>query len=105
MPARGHQDRDYERAARQQQVVDAIIKKMSDPRQAIYWPRIWWAIRNHTDTDLSTWDMMRLSPALLLGWPHRTQRVLQDTDLIGMKAGYWMPNYDQLLPWIEDHFD
>lgn len=100
-----HADGDYERAARQQQVVDAIIKKMSDPRQAFHWPRIWWAIQNHTDTDLSTWDMIRLSPALLLGWPHRTQRVLQDTDLIGMKAGYWRPDYDKLLPWIHDHFD
>ena len=44
-------------------------------------------------------------PALLAGWPHRTQRVLQREDLIGMKAGYWRPNYDELVPWIKAHFD
>jgi LCP family protein required for cell wall assembly len=100
-----HADGDYQRAARQQQVVDAIIKKMSDPRQVLHWPAIWKALHSSTDTDLSTWDMIRLSPALLLGWPHRTHRVLQDTDLIGMKAGYWRPDYDKLLPWIHDHFN
>lgn len=99
-----HQDGDYQRAARQQQVVDAVIKKLSDPRQVINWPRVWQVIQSHTDTDLSTWDMIRLSPALLIGWPNRTHRVLQDTDLIGMKAGYWIPDYDRLLPWIKEHF-
>jgi LCP family protein required for cell wall assembly len=99
-----HADGDYQRAARQQQVVNAIIKKMADPRQVLHWPAIWKALYSSTDTDLSTWDMIRLSPGLLLGWPHRTHRVLQDTDLIGMKAGYWRPDYDKLLPWIHDHF-
>jgi LCP family protein required for cell wall assembly len=99
-----HQDGDYQRAERQQQVVDALIKKLADPRQIIHWPRIWKAIRSNMDSDLSTWEMVRLGPALLLGWPGRDHRVLQREDLIGMKAGYWRPNYDQLLPWIKDHF-
>jgi LCP family protein required for cell wall assembly len=99
-----HADGDYQRAARQQQVVDAIIKKLSDPRQVVRWPLIARAIHSHVDTDLSTWDMVRLAPAWLLGWPHRTHRVLQDTDLIGMKAGYWRPDYEKLLPWIHAHF-
>ena len=98
------QDSDYERAGRQQQVVDAVIKKLADPRQIIHWPRIWKAIRSNTDSDLSTWDMVRFGPALVLGWPGRDQRVLQQEDLIGMKAGYWRPNYDRILPWIEKHF-
>jgi LCP family protein required for cell wall assembly len=100
-----HQDGDYQRAARQQQVVDALMKKLFDPRQVPNWPRVWHVIQSNTDTDLSTWDMLRLSPALMLGWPGRDHRVLEEQDLIGMKAGYWIPNYERILPWIEKHFD
>jgi LCP family protein required for cell wall assembly len=99
-----HQDDDYQRAERQQQVVDALVKKLADPRQIVHWPRIWHAIQSNTDSDLSTWDMLRLGPPMLLGWPGRDHRVLQREDLIGMKAGYWRPNYDRILPWIEKHF-
>lgn len=100
-----HQDDDYQRAARHQQVMDALVKKLADPRQIVNWPRIWRAIRSSTDTDLSAWDMLRTGPALLLGWRSRSERVLQREDLIGMKAGYWVPNYEEILPWIEEHFD
>ncbi len=100
-----HQDDDYQRAARQQQVLDALLRKLSDPRYFYTWPRVLYAMQAHTDTDLNLWDMWRLGPALLLGWHSREQRVLQREDLIGMAAGYWVPDYEQLRPWIEAHFD
>jgi anionic cell wall polymer biosynthesis LytR-Cps2A-Psr (LCP) family protein len=100
-----HQDDDFRRAERQQQVIDALIRKLSEPRQVSRWPKVWRAIRSRADTDLSTWDMLRMGPALLLGWPHRERRVLQRRDLIGMQAGYWIPDYERLLPWIGAHFD
>jgi LCP family protein required for cell wall assembly len=100
-----HQDDEYQRAGRQQQVIDALVKKLANPLHATAWPRVWRAIQNHTDTDMNTWDMLRLAPGLLLGWPGREQRVLQREDLVGMKAGYWIPNYERLLPWIEERFD
>ena len=100
-----HQDDDYQRAARQQQVVDALIRKLLSPRTIIYAPRVWRSLQAHTDTDLNAWDMLRMGPGLLLGWPGREHRVLQREDLIGMAAGYWIPNYEQLVPWIEDRFD
>lgn len=100
-----HQDDDYQRAARQQQVVDALIKKLSDPRSVVYWPGVWQAIRTHMDTDLTVWDWLRMGPALVIGWPDREQRVLQREDLIGMQAGYWRPDYEALAPWINAHFD
>lgn len=100
-----HQDDDYQRAARQQQVMDAVIKKLRDPRAVVYAPRIWRALQAHTDTDLNTWDILRIGPGLVLGWSSRDQRVLQRDDLIGMKAGYWRPDYDRLAPWIAEHFD
>jgi LCP family protein required for cell wall assembly len=100
-----HQDDDYQRAARQQQVVDALIKKLADPRRVVSWPRVWQAIQHHTDTDLSAWDVLKMGPALALGWPGRDQRVLQRDDLIGMSAGYWRPDYERLMPWVKAHFD
>jgi polyisoprenyl-teichoic acid--peptidoglycan teichoic acid transferase len=100
-----HQDGDYQRAARQQQVIDAVVKKLANPLRVTRWPRVWQAFRENTDTDLSTWDMLRLAPAVLIGWRGRDQRVLQRDDLIGMAAGYWRPDYDRLAPWIAAHFD
>ena len=100
-----HQDDDYQRAARQQQVVDALVRKLSDPRYVTAWPRVWQALQERTDTDLSAWDMLRIGPALALGWSWRDECVLRREDLIGMKAGYWIPDYERIIPWIEGHFD
>lgn len=100
-----HQDDDYQRAARQQQVVDALMEKLTNPLNVVKWPQVWRTIQKHTDTDLSTWDIIRLGPAVVLGWSGKNHRVLQREDLIGMKAGYWVPNYDQIMPWITKHFN
>lgn len=96
-----HQDDDYQRAGRQQQVVDAVVKKLANP---LHWPRVVQAVRDHTDTDLSTWNMLRTGPALLVGWWSREQRVLQREDLVGSSAGA-RPDYDSLQPWIDAYFD
>lgn len=100
-----HQDDDYQRAARQQQVVDALVRKLANPLQVFNWPRIAYVLQSHTDTDLSVWNMLEVGPALLLGWSGRESRVLDRDDLIGMAAGYWVPDYDAILPWIEERFD
>ncbi|HMM28962.1 MAG TPA: LCP family protein [Aggregatilineaceae bacterium] len=100
-----HQDDDYQRAGRQQQVVDALVRKLSNPAQVVRWPRVLYVLRAHTDTDLSVWNMLEAGPALLLGWSGRESRVLERDDLIGMAAGYWVPDYDALAPWIAEQFD
>jgi LCP family protein required for cell wall assembly len=100
-----HADDDYQRAARQQQVLDALVRKLSDPRQVVNWPRVWRAIDEHADTDLNVIDWIQIGPALLLGWTGRDQRVLDRDDLVSSQAGYAAPNYDQLQPWIDQHFD
>jgi len=101
-----HQDTDYERAARQQQVVDAVVRRLAHPAQVLKWPRVLYVVRAHTNTDLSLWDMVETGPALLLGWSGRESRVLTPEDgLVGMAAGYWVPDYDAILPWIAAHFD
>ena len=94
-----------EEAAAQGITLEALISKLAGPAGLIYGPQVWQALQDHTDTDLSTWDMLRAGPGLLLGWPSREQRTLQRDDLIAMKAGYWRVNYDHIAPWIERHFD
>lgn len=100
-----HQDDDYQRAGRQQQVVDALFKKLMDPRQIVNWPAVIKAVQSNMDTDMSTWDMIRFGPALVLGWTNKAQRVLERGDLIPGQGEYAVPDYDQLRPWIEEHFD
>jgi len=100
-----HQDDDYQRAARQQQVVDALVRKLTNPLQIVHWPRVVYVLRTHTDTDLTVWNMLEAGPALLLGWSGREERVLNREDLIGMADGYVVPNYDAILPWISERFD
>lgn len=100
-----HQDDDYQRAGRQQQVVAALGRKLLSPGGVFRAPAVWQALQAHTDTDLNLLDMLQMGPGLLVGWSRRDQRVLQREDLIGMRDGYWIPNYEQLNPWIDDHFD
>lgn len=100
-----HQDDDYQRAGRQQQVIDALIRKLMSPRQVVNWPRALYILQRRVDTDLSVWDMLEVGPTLILGWSGRDARVLNRDDLIGMAAGYWVPNYDALRPWIAERFD
>jgi LCP family protein required for cell wall assembly len=100
-----HQDSDYERARRQQQVVNALVKKLTSPRGAVYGPRVLYAMLTQSDTDLNAWELLQIGPALMLGWSTREQRVLEQEDLIGWQAGYYTPDYDRLAPWIEEHFN
>jgi LCP family protein required for cell wall assembly len=100
-----HQDDDYRRAERQQQVVDAVAKKLADPRSVARWHQVLAAVWSNTDTDLTVWDIAKSMPAVLVGWPSREARVIDRPDLVGTDAGYAVPNYDQLIPWIEDRFD
>jgi len=61
-------------------------------------------IQQYSDTDMNTWDMIQLGPGLLIGWPNRNSRVLEREDLIATDAG-WTPNYGQVTPWIQEHYD
>ena len=57
-----HQDDDYQRAERQQQVIDAVVKKLATPWNIARLPAAWRAFRDHTNTDSSAWDMLRWLP-------------------------------------------
>ena len=74
-----HGSSDFQRAERQQLVIQALMTRLLTPTA---WPRlplILAAVNESVDTDLSALDMARLAPTLLLVGPDNLDsRVLQD---------------------------
>ncbi len=62
------------------------------------------ALHRYTDTGLTQRDMLRLGPAALWGRSARKHRALQGADVIEVRGGYWIPDYDRTIPCIEAHF-
>jgi LCP family protein required for cell wall assembly len=59
-----HGSSDFDRAARQQQIVVALARRLLDPA---VWPRlplVYATIADNVDTDLALWDVLLLAPTL-----------------------------------------
>ncbi len=100
-----HQDDDYRRAERQQQVVDAVVHKLSNPLQVWRLPKVLSVLQSHIDTDMNVIDMLRLGPGFVLGWSGRESMVLDRDYLYVTDGGYAVPDYAQIQPWIDQNFD
>lgn len=102
-----HADDDYQRAARQQQVMSAILQTVLNPAT---WPRLPAAIQAFSegvDTDLNLLDLLILAPPLVLdGAGGDIDRMVVDRDLILYTAnGNAVPNYTLVNPWVAERFD
>lgn len=96
-----HADDDYHRAARQQQVVSALLAKLVNP---VRWPAALAALNSSIDTNLTVLDMYSLVVPALLN-RGRYEMLVIDRDYIkGTAEGHAVPNYEKLLPWLRDHF-
>jgi LCP family protein required for cell wall assembly len=96
-----HADDDYQRAARQQQVLLALAQKLVNPW---HWAGAWNALSEHVESNLNILDMLQLSPVVLFGSGAMEQLVI-NRDYILPAAGYSVPNYALLATWIAEHFD
>lgn len=96
-----HADDDYQRAARQQQVLRAVAGKLANP---LYWPGALAALLRHVDTDLTPVDLWRVGPSLLLNGLRAESRVIERGDLVSVPDGA-RPDYDALRPWISERFE
>lgn len=96
-----HADDDYGRAARQQQVLAALARKLLNP---FNWAAALNALNQHVETNLNIIDLIKISPAVLFGGQNMEQLVI-NRDYILPGDGYSYPNYDLLQPWIAEHFD
>jgi LCP family protein required for cell wall assembly len=95
-------DDDYHRAARQQQVLSALLGNLANP---VRWPAVINVLNRHLDTNLTLWDMLRLAPPIVLNGGRFDQLVLNRDYLMGTADGVAVPDYSLILPWLESRFD
>ncbi len=96
-----HQDDDYGRAARQQQVMEALMKKLANP---LHWSEAWQVIDENYETDITAEEAFRLAPALVMnGRGDSLQQLVINTDYMIVVDGNLRPNMDKLEIWIEEH--
>jgi LCP family protein required for cell wall assembly len=97
-----HGSDDYQRAERQQQVVSALTKKLSNPS---CWPAMFDVISRSTDTNLTLWDMVTLAPPVLLSGGRFDHLVINRDYILGTAQGHAVPNYDLINPWVQSRFN
>lgn len=96
-----HSDDDYQRAARQQQVLSALLGKLANPA---HWATALSVFRQSVDTNLTLWDMVVLAPPILLNHGRFEQLVIDRDYITGTGEGHAVPKLEQIMPWLEGRF-
>lgn len=96
-----HQDDDYRRAERQQQVTIALSQKLVNP---LNWGSAWFAIQSHMETDLNIFQFALITPSMLFSAGDIDHLVI-NRDYVLPGNGFVYPNYEALSPYIEANFD
>lgn len=97
-----HADSDYERVARQQQVVSALMGKLVNP---LHWPAAWQVLQQSVDTDLTLWDGLTLAPTVVLGGSRADRFVIDREHVTATAEGTLIPDYATVLPWLQERFN
>lgn len=101
-----HADDDYQRAGRQQQVIQGVFYRLTNPLNIYRWPGVLAAINRNIETDMNGLEMLLLSPGILLYGRGSSQieRLVLDRDYIVRGSdGEAFPNVEALRPWFEAH--
>lgn len=94
-----HADDDYQRAGRQQQVLNATLHKFINPLNG--W-RAWRVLDRKTETDLSTSQLLGLAPGLAL-YQGQVEQLVIDRDLIIIDSDTAVPDLNKIRPWTETY--
>jgi anionic cell wall polymer biosynthesis LytR-Cps2A-Psr (LCP) family protein len=97
-----HADDDYQRAARQQQVVSALLSKMLNP---VYWPGVVSVLNQSMETDLTVVDMVLLAPPVLLNIGRFDRLVIDRDYILGTAEGNAIPDYEKIKSWLSGRFE
>ncbi len=97
-----HAGDDYQRAARQQQVINALVPRLLNP---LVWPGALAALGSSMETDLTIGDMLSLSLPILTSRGHFDQLVIDREWIVGSAQGHAMPNLERLIPWLRLRFN
>jgi LCP family protein required for cell wall assembly len=100
-----HADDDYQRASRQQQVIEALLSKLSHPQNVIYWPRVLGVLQKHLDTDMSTGTMLQYAPAVARDGRSLSsiERLVIDREYIRYDGNRALPDIDKLQSWLQEN--
>lgn len=103
-----HADSDYDRAARQQQVIAAVFNELTNPLNIPRWPRVLAAILNAVETDMAMPQLVGLMPGIVLygNSPDAVEQFVIDREYIVYgNNGEALPNVDRMRPWLDVYMD
>lgn len=102
-----HGSSDFDRVARQQQVVMALVKRLLEPSAWPRWPQVAMAFDQSVDTDLSLWDMVLLLPTLARVGPDGITHHIISEDMTTPfttpnGAEVLLPRWDRIRPLVQE---
>jgi LCP family protein required for cell wall assembly len=101
-----HADSDYERAERQQQVISAVIDKLTNPLHFYRVPAVGAAVAANVETDMNIVEMTALMPGFVLYGrsPDQIEQFVVDRNhVLNGTNGEAIPNMNSIRPWVEAH--
>jgi len=96
-----HADDDYGRADRQQQVMNALARKLVNP---INWIPAAAVVNRNVDTNLNPLEMIWYAPAIVVNGG-RIDRLVVNRDYIRPGAQGAVPDYEKLADWLDHRFN
>ena len=104
-----HGSSDFQRAERQQQVIEALFRQLLNPTNWWRWPAVYMAFIQYVDTDLTILDGIALVPALLWVGPGGIDRRVLDSDMTMGRttesgASVLEPNWNRINPLLYEMF-
>jgi len=104
-----HGSSDFDRAARQQQIVFALAEKLSSPSGMLLIPRVYIAFQNAVETDLSLRDLFRLAATWQLSSADGLETIVIDRTLVtpyrtASGASVLLPRWELIHPLVQAKF-
>jgi len=104
-----HSSSDFDRAARQQQILVALVKKLTTPSGLFLAPRVYQAFKDTVETDMSLRDLARLALAWQRSGEDGLQKIVIDRELTtpfrtAQGAAVLLPRWELIHPLVQEQF-
>ena len=104
-----HASSDFDRAARQQQVLMALARKLASPEGLVRLPAVVGAGLDHVDTNLGPVEMLQLGVTALRVGPDKIEHRVIDRDMVQSwttptGGAVLLPRWDVIRPVVEAFF-